>query len=82
MSDIFKFLNQAIKENVQREEDIKLTDNLRDDLGLDSLGILALADQLEEEFDIALEAEDLANNPSTVQAFVSLIDRKRNESND
>lgn len=82
MSDIFKFLNQAIKENVQREEDIKLTDNLRDDLGLDSLGILALADQLEEEFDIALEAEDLANNPSTVQAFVSLIERKRNESND
>lgn len=77
MSDIFKFLNQAIKENTQREDDIKLSDNLRDDLGLDSLGILALADQLEEEYDIALEAEDLANSPSTVEAFVSLIEKKR-----
>jgi len=79
MSEIFNFLNKAIKENTQRDEDIKMTDNLRDDLGLDSLGILALADQLEEEYDIALEAEDLANSPSTIEAFVSLIESKRSE---
>jgi acyl carrier protein len=76
-TNTLEFLIGAIKANTNIENEITGAHSLRDDLGLDSLGILALADQVEEEFDIALEAEDLADNPATVEAFVKLIDKKR-----
>lgn len=76
MSGVFTFLNETIKVNAQLENDVKGEDHLRDDLGLDSLGILALADAVEEKFDIALEAEDLAETPATVNAFVELVEKK------
>jgi acyl carrier protein len=76
MSKLYSFLNETIKSNTLSEKDINLTDNLRDDLGLDSLGILAVADEVEEKFDIALEAEDLANTPATVEGLLKLIESK------
>ena len=76
MSKLYSFLNETIKTNTQSEKDINLADNLRDDLGLDSLGILAVADEVEENFDIALEAEDLANTPATVEGLIKLIESK------
>jgi acyl carrier protein len=50
---------------------------LREDLGLDSLGTVDLVIQLEEEFEISIETEDLTSL-RTVGDLILLIEKKAN----
>jgi acyl carrier protein len=76
MSETYEFLNETIKRNAMLDKDIELNDSLKEDLGLDSLAILSIADEIEEKYGISIEAEDLANITQNVGGFVKLIDGK------
>jgi len=76
-NEIFDYLKKVIKQACpDLTNEITLTQKLKDDLNLDSLGILTIADQVEEKFSIALEAEDLSITPETVNDLVVLIQSK------
>ena len=70
--DIKKVLIDAI--NVD-EEEIKPEAKLNDDLGIDSLAAVELALELENEFDIRIEDEELAKL-ETVQDVIDIIEAK------
>lgn len=71
--DIKKVLIDAI--NVD-EEEIKPETKLNDDLGIDSLAAVELALELENEFDIRIEDEELAKL-ETVQDVIDIIEAKK-----
>ena len=54
------------------EDMIKLEANLKDDLGIDSLAAVELSLELETEFDVRIEDEELAKLV-TVADIVSLL---------
>lgn len=70
--EIKKVLVDAI--NVD-EEEIKPESKLNDDLGIDSLAAVELALELENEFDIRIEDEELAKL-ETVQDVMDIIAAK------
>ena len=55
------------------EETITPEANLKDDLGIDSLAAVELALELETEFDIRIEDDELA----TVQDIINIIEEKQ-----
>ena len=55
------------------EETITPEANLKDDLGIDSLAAVELALELETEFDIRIEDEEL----ETVQDIINIIEEKQ-----
>lgn len=57
------------------EDMIKLEANLKDDLGIDSLAAVELSLELETEFDVRIEDEELAKLV-TVADIVSLLESK------
>lgn len=57
-------------------EDIVPSAKLNDDLGIDSLAAVELALELESEFDIKIEDEELAKL-ETVQDIVEIIEAKK-----
>ncbi len=57
------------------ENTITPTSNLKDDLSIDSLSAVELALELESEFDIRIDDEELANLV-TVQDITDLVSRK------
>ena len=57
------------------EETITPEANLKDDLGIDSLAAVELALELETEFDIRIEDEELAKL-ETVQDIINIIEEK------
>lgn len=57
------------------EEKITLEANLKDDLGIDSLAAVELSLELETEFDIHIEDEELAKLV-TVADIVALLESK------
>ena len=69
---ITKVLVDAIQVD---EEDVKLESNLYEDLKIDSLSTVELALELETEFDISIEDEELAKL-ETVQDIINLIEAK------
>ncbi len=69
---IKKVLVEAI--NVD-EEEIKPEAKLNEDLGIDSLAAVELALELENEFDIRIEDEELAKLV-TVQDVMDIIEKK------
>ena len=69
---ITKVLVDAIQVD---EEDVKLESNLYEDLKIDSLSAVELALELETEFDISIEDEELAKL-ETVQDIINLIEAK------
>ena len=71
--DIKKVLIDAI--NVD-EEEIKPEAKLNDDLVIDSLAAVELALELENEFDIRIEDEELAKL-ETVQDVIDIIEAKK-----
>lgn len=71
--DIKKVLIDAI--NVD-EEEIKPEAKLNGDLGIDSLAAVELALELENEFDIRIEDEELAKL-ETVQDVIDIIEAKK-----
>ena len=71
-NQIKKVLVEAI--NVD-EEEIKPEAKLNEDLGIDSLAAVELALELENEFDIRIEDEELAKLV-TVQDVMDIIEKK------
>lgn len=62
-----------IKESINYNFDIKLTDRLIEDLGIDSLEKLILVDNIEEKYSIMVEDEDEVKNLETVADIVELL---------
>ena len=57
-------------------KEVKLSDNLQNDVCLDSLGLVTLLIEIEEEFSIELDESDM--NPLdliTVQSVVDVVER-------
>ena len=54
------------------EEEIKPEAKLNDDLGIDSLAAVELALELENEFDIRIEDEELAKEKRVQQAMLTI----------
>ena len=72
--DIKKKLIKCIKDTCEYDEDIKEIDNLKNDLGYDSLEIVSLIFEIEEAFDITFDSSDLTfENMDTVKDLINLI---------
>ena len=58
---MFEKVKEVLMEAINVDEDmIKLEANLKDDLGIDSLAAVELSLELETEFDVRIEDEELA----------------------
>ncbi|OCN04575.1 acyl carrier protein [Erysipelotrichaceae bacterium MTC7] len=73
LEDVKKVLVEAI--NVDAD-DVKPEANLKDDLGIDSLSAVELALELETEFDVRIEDEELAKL-ETVQDIIDIVNAKK-----
>ena len=71
---LIKVFNVVFEDDISADA-IKLEANLRDDIGVSSIGMLYMAVALEEEFEIKFTNEDL-NNASTVADVVACIEGK------
>jgi acyl carrier protein len=76
MENIISFINEVVKKNGYLDREVTKSDKLKDDIGLDSLGILTIIDEIEEKFEISLEPEELQKNPETVGDLASIIEAK------
>lgn len=73
---MFEKVKEVLMEAINVDEDmIKLEANLKDDLGIDSLAAVELSLELETEFDVRIEDEELAKL-FTVADIVSLLESK------
>ncbi len=72
---VIKILSETISVKVDAFSDIKETDDLRD-WGLDSLKSIDVIVALEDEFNIAIDDDDLLiENFNTVEKILKLIDK-------
>ena len=70
---MFEKVKEVLMEAINVDEDmIKMEANLKDDLGIDSLAAVELSLELETEFDVRIEDEELAKLV-TVADIVSLL---------
>ena len=70
---MFEKVKEVLMEAINVDEDmIKMEANLKDDLGIDSLAAVELSLELETEFDVRIEDEELV----TVADIVSLLESK------
>ena len=73
---MFEQVKEVLMEAINVDEDmIKMEANLKDDLGIDSLAAVELSLELETEFDVRIEDEELAKLV-TVADIVSLLESK------
>ena len=73
---MFEKVKEVLMEAINVDEDmIKMEANLKDDLGIDSLAAVELSLELETEFDVRIEDEELAKLV-TVADIVSLLECK------
>ena len=73
---MFEKVKEVLMEAINVDEDmIKMEANLKDDLGIDSLAAVELSLELETEFDVRIEDEELAKLV-TVADIVRLLDSK------
>ena len=73
---MFEKVKEVLMEAINVDEDmIKMEANLKDDLGIDSLAAVELYLELETEFDVRIEDEELAKLV-TVADIVSLLESK------
>jgi acyl carrier protein len=78
MSNIEKRIRDVVSEQLGAvAEDIKLTDDFRDDLGADSLDVVELVMALEEEFDTEI-SDDEAETIHTVEKAIHYIENNQN----
>lgn len=74
---MFEKVKEVLMEAINVDEDmITLEANLKDDLGIDSLATVELSLELETEFDVRIEDEELAKLV-TVSDIVSLLESKQ-----
>lgn len=64
-----------VSELLLDEDEVTLTAELKDDLGIDSLAVVDLATSIEEEFDIEIPDEEL-ENIKTVGDIVDYLNKK------
>jgi acyl carrier protein len=76
MDKIVSFINEVVKKNGYLDREVTKDDKLKEDIGLDSLGILTIIDEIEEKFEVSLEPEELQKNPETVGDLASIIAAK------
>ena len=73
---MFEKVKEVLVEAINVDEDvITMEANLKDDLGIDSLAAVELSLELETEFDVRIEDEELAKLV-TVADIVSLLESK------
>ena len=73
---MFEKVKEVLMEAINVDENmIKMEANLKDDLGIDSLAAVELSLELETEFDVRIEDEELAKLV-TVADIVSLLESK------
>lgn len=74
---MFEKVKEVLVEAINVDEDmITLEANLKDDLGIDSLAAVELSLELETEFDVRIEDEELAKLVS-VADIVKLLESKQ-----
>lgn len=80
MTDLSTVIERVSKVIIDRlgvdESEVKAEASFRDDLGADSLDVVELVMELEDEFDMEISDED-AENISTVGNAVSYIESKQ-----
>ena len=77
MSTVFERVSKVVVDRLGVDEgEVKLEASFRDDLGADSLDVVELVMELEDEFDMEISDED-AENISTVGNAVSYIESKQ-----
>ncbi len=72
MIEIFEPIEQILREHCAVEEKIVLDSRLQEDLGLDSMGLLTLALETENHFDLCLD-EPPEQPPTSVREIVELV---------
>ena len=73
---MFEKVKEVLMEAINVDEDmLKMEANLKDDLGIDSLAAVELSLELETEFDVRIEDEELAKLV-TVADIVNLLESK------
>ncbi len=74
---VFKKIMAAIREisDFDAEEEIKKSDRLREDLGLDSVQGMMLMEVLSKEFGLKAKIEDVASI-ATIQDLIQFITKK------
>ena len=74
---MFEKVKEVLVEAINVDEDmITMEANLKDDLGIDSLAAVELSLELETEFDVRIEYEELAKLVS-VADIVKLLESKQ-----
>ena len=74
---MFEKVKEALVEAINVDEDvITMEANLKDDLGIDSLAAVELSLELETEFDVRIEDDELAKLV-TVADIVKLLESKQ-----
>lgn len=73
----FEKVKEILAEELGLDEEVNLTDNLKDDLDADSLDLAEVVINLEEAFDIEIPEEDYPKFV-TVKDIVEFIDAKKN----
>ena len=74
---MFEKVKEVLMEAINVDEDmITMEANLKDDLGIDSLAAVELSLELETEFDVRIEDEELAKLVS-VADIVKLLESKQ-----
>ncbi len=77
MADTLERVTKIIVDRLGVEEsEVKLEASFKDDLGADSLDVVELVMELEDEFDLEISDED-AEKISTVQDVVTYIESKQ-----
>ncbi len=76
LATVFERVSKVVVDRLGVDEsEVKLEASFKDDLGADSLDVVELVMELEEEFDMQIEDED-AEKISTVGTAVSFIESK------
>ena len=77
MENTFERIVQILRENCELDESIEITmDTTFQDIDLDSLAVVEIALECEDEFGIQIDVEE---PPKTMGAFVELVESLLNE---
>ena len=68
-------VQEIVAENIETDEEVKLESDLREDLGVDSLGTLILVDALEDEFSLQINPDDFRE----VETVADIVKRLEEE---
>ena len=72
---VFEKIQGIIAEELGKEvEEVKLTTNIQEDLEADSLDLLQIINEIEDEFDVKIETED---GITTVEDLVKYVEKQQ-----